>query len=93
MANVLDGVPVGRIGEKARAARPGVAAATIAVSVLFFAGWLVAKLLGLLWLATAWCGCAVAEGFRQGRSPEWQARAVARAAAVEARRARAGHPR
>lgn len=82
-ATLLDRAAVDRIGRQAREASPGRAAATVVVSVLFGLGWLLARLLGALWLAAAWGGIAVREGWRAGRSAEWQA-------AVTARRARAG---
>lgn len=88
--SVLDGVPVGRIEERARAARPGVAAASVVTGLLFGIGWLIAKLLGFLWLAAAACWFSVDEGLRAGRSPEWEARAADRRARNAARRAGAG---
>lgn len=86
MIALLDQAAVDRIGRQAREASPGRTAATVAVSVLFGLGWLVARVLGLAWLAVAWAGIAVREGWRAGRTPEWQGAVRAR----EVRRARAG---
>jgi hypothetical protein len=62
--SVLDRVPVDQIGERARKARPGVTLARLVVGILFGAGWLAAKVLGVTWLAFAWVWSAVAEGWQ-----------------------------
>lgn len=68
MTAILDRVPTERIGERARAARPGVTLLRALTAVLFALGWAVARVLGLLWLAVAWMAIAVAEGWREGRA-------------------------
>lgn len=88
MTALLDRAAVERIGEEARGASPGRAAATVVVSLLFGLGWLAARSLAAAWLAAAWGGIAVREGWRAGRSAQWQT-------AVTARRSRgpgAGRP-
>lgn len=68
MTAVLDRVPVERIGERARAAQPGRVAGTVIAAVLFGLGWLACKACAVTWLAMAWCGSAVIEGWQSARA-------------------------
>jgi hypothetical protein len=72
MTAVLDRVPVDSITEQARQVRFWRTVLTVVAGVLFGAGWLVAKLFGVLWLAAAWCAVAVREGWREGRGVKVQ---------------------
>ncbi len=80
MTSVAERVPLERISQRAHAARPGRTALTVIATVLFCAGWLAYKLLAVAWLAVAWCGSAVIEGWSEARKAE------------AVRRARAGRP-
>ena len=57
-----------RIEARARHARPGRAVAVLVASVLFGLGWLAFKTCALAWLALAWCGSALAEGWISARA-------------------------
>jgi uncharacterized membrane protein YedE/YeeE len=65
---VLERVPLDRIDARARQARPGRAVLTVIAAVLFGLGWLAYKACALSWLAVAWCGAAVAEGWQSARA-------------------------
>lgn len=80
---LLGRVPVDRIGERARTARPGRLVLTVIVGLLFGLGWVAYKTLAVLWLGVAWTGAAIAEGWVS-------ARADARAKQVRRGPARAG---
>lgn len=69
-ASVLDRVPVDAITERARSARPGRTVLTVIAAVLFGLGWVTCKGLSVAWLAVAWCGSAVAEGWLAARGPQ-----------------------
>lgn len=56
-------VPLDRIEGRARQARPGRAVLLVVAGVLFGLGWVAFKACALSWLAVAWCGAAVAEGW------------------------------
>lgn len=60
---VLDRVPVDAISAQAREVRPGRTLAALFAAVFFALGWLA----GRAFLAVAWCGVAVREGWREGR--------------------------
>lgn len=68
-ASLLEQVPVDAITAQARQVRFGRVALTVIAAVLFGIGWLTARLFGALWLALAWTGVAVREGWRAGRTP------------------------
>jgi len=83
MTSVTERVPLDRISERAHAARPGRTALAVIALVLFGVGWLAYKACALAWLALAWCGSAVIEGWGEARKAE----AVRRARAGQVRRA------
>jgi uncharacterized membrane protein YedE/YeeE len=70
-------VPLDRIGQRARAARPGRTALVVVTAVLFGLGWVAYKLCAVTWLAIAWCGSAVIEGWQEARKAEAVRRARA----------------
>ena len=80
MTSVAERVPVDRIGQRARGAKPGRTVLIVIAGLLFGLGWVAYKTFAVAWLAAAWCGSAVIEGWQDAR----------RAEAV--RRARAGRP-
>jgi hypothetical protein len=63
----LDPDALDLITAQARQARPGRAALTVIGSVLFAAGWLIAKAFAVLFLSAAWCFAAGRMGWRQAR--------------------------
>ena len=86
MTALVGRVPVERISEQARQAHPGRVAAGVVAWLLLGAGFVAARVCAGAWLGVAWAGCAVAEGWREGRSAAWRQSVTAR----EARRAHAG---
>ena len=75
MTFAADRVPLDRIGDRAREARPGRAVLLVVAAVLFGLGWLAFKgwalacrACALGWLAVAWCGCAVIEGWQSAKA-------------------------
>lgn len=64
----LDRVPVERITDRARAARPGRSLLAVLAALLFALGWVAAKTVRGVWLAAAWCVCAVLVGWQEGRN-------------------------
>ena len=80
MTSVTERVPLERISRRAHAARPGRTVLVVAAAVLFGLGWLAYRACALSWLALAWCGSAVIEGWTESRRAE------------TVRRARAGRP-
>lgn len=65
MTTLVDmSVPVDEITERARKVSFGRALLTFFASLLYAAGWLVAK----AWLALVWCAIAVQVGWRDARS-------------------------
>ena len=64
---VLDTVPVDRITMRAHQARFSRSLLALAAGLLFGAGWLIAKTLGVAWVALVWCAVAVSEGWREAR--------------------------
>ena len=60
-------MPLDRIGHRARQAHPGRIILAVVASVLFGLGWLACKTCAVIWLAAAWCGSAVIEGWQHGR--------------------------
>jgi uncharacterized membrane protein YedE/YeeE len=80
LTSVTGRVPLDRISQRARAARPGRTVLAVVAGLLFGLGWLAFRACALAWLALAWCGSAVIEGWQASRQAE------------TARRARAGRP-
>ena len=68
MTLIAERVPLDRIERRAREARPGIVALAVIASVLFGLGWLAYKACAVTWLAVAWCGSAVIEGWQSARS-------------------------
>ena len=68
MTTLTERVPLDRIERRARHARPGRAVLTVIAAVLFGLGWLAFKACAVAWLALAWCGSAVIEGWQQARA-------------------------
>ena len=81
MTTLTQRVPLDRIDQRARSARPGRAVLMVIATVLFAAGWLVARTLSVLWIGLAWSVAAVAEGWAAGRSAEWARHVETRRAA------------
>lgn len=73
MTALTERIPVDDITARARSARPGRAVLTIIAAVLFGLGWVVYKACALAWLAAAWCGSAVIEGWQSARSQQARA--------------------
>jgi hypothetical protein len=80
MTSVTERVPLDRIERRAHAARPGRTALVVVAAALFGLGWAAYRACALAWLALAWCGSAVIEGWQEARRAE------------TVRRARAGRP-
>jgi hypothetical protein len=66
---VLDRVPVEEITARARAARPGHVLLTLIAAVLFAAGFVVAKVFAVVFLAGAWSLTAVQVGWESAHGP------------------------
>jgi uncharacterized membrane protein YedE/YeeE len=66
--SVAQRVPLDRIEDRARRARPGRAVLTVIAAVLFGLGWLAFRACALSWLAVAWCGSAVIEGWQSAKA-------------------------
>jgi hypothetical protein len=64
---LLERVPVERITQRAREARPGRAALAVIGGLLAGSAWMIAKIFTVAWLALAWCGAAVLVGWQEGR--------------------------
>lgn len=64
---LLDRVPVDSVGERARAARPGRVLLVVVTALLIGTGWAAYKILAVAWLALAWIGSGVAEGWVMAR--------------------------
>lgn len=73
MAYVAGRMPLDRIERRARQAHPGRAALTVIAAVLFGLGWAAFKACALSWLAVAWCGSAVIEGWLAARAGQRRA--------------------
>lgn len=82
-ASLLERVPVDGITAQARQVRFWRTIGNVLAFLLIGAGFIAARILGGVWLGTAWCAVAVRQGWREGRSAEW-------AASVDQRRIRAG---
>lgn len=68
MTTLTERVPLDRIERRARQARPGRAVLAVIALVLFGLGWLAYKTCAVTWLAAAWCGSAVIEGWQSARA-------------------------
>jgi uncharacterized membrane protein YedE/YeeE len=68
LTSVTERIPLDRIEQRARQAHPGRVLLTVIAAVLFGLGWLAFKLCAVTWLAVAWCGSAVAEGWISARA-------------------------
>lgn len=71
--SAADRIPLDRIGDRARAARPGRAVLVVIAAVLFGLGWAACRACALSWLAVAWCGCAVIEGWQSAKAGQRRA--------------------
>ena len=67
MTTLSERIPVDEITSQARQVRFWRSVAVALATCLFVAGWLVAKGFGIAWFGLVWCGCAVREGWRDGR--------------------------
>jgi hypothetical protein len=65
---VLERVPLDRIEQRARQARPGRAVLAVIAAVLFGLGWLAYKTVAVALFAVAWCGAAVIEGWQSAKA-------------------------
>lgn len=70
MTSVAERIPLDRIERRARQARPGRAVLTAVAAILFGLGWLAYKACAVTWLAAAWCGSAVVEGWMSARTAQ-----------------------
>jgi len=61
--SMADRVPLDRIEDRARQAHPGRTALVVIAAALFGLGWVAFRACALGWLAVAWCGSAVIEGW------------------------------
>jgi len=75
--SMTERIPLDRISERARAARPGRTALAVVAGLLFGLGWLAFKACAVAWLAVAWCGSAVIEDWQASRQAETVRRARA----------------
>lgn len=85
-ASVLDRVPVDRITERARQARPGRTLLTLIAGALIGIGWLAAKVLAVVWLALGWSWTAVGVGWEAAHGPSRGQQIAALSAEVQALR-------
>lgn len=68
MTSVAERVPLDRIEARARQAHPGRVLLTVIAAALFGLGWLACKTCAVTWLAVAWCGSAVIEGWQTAKA-------------------------
>jgi hypothetical protein len=68
LTSLTERIPLDRIERRARHARPGRVLLTVIAAVLFALGWLACKAFAVAWLALAWCGSALAEGWISARA-------------------------
>ena len=68
MTSLTERIPLDRIEARARHARPGRAVLVVVASVLFALGWAACKACAVAWLAVAWCGSAVIEGWQSAKA-------------------------
>ena len=67
MTTLTERIPVDEITEQARQVHFWRSAATLVAAVLFGLGWVAFKFFAVAWFGVVWCGCAVREGWREGR--------------------------
>ena len=70
MTTIAERVPLDRIERRARDAHPGRAVLAVIAGLLFGLGWVAYKTCAGAWLAVAWCGSAVAEGWVSARAQQ-----------------------
>lgn len=75
---LLDKVPVESITTQARQVRFWRSVATVIAACLFGLGWVAFKFFAVLWFGLVWSGCAVREGWREGRGTANQAASIPR---------------
>jgi uncharacterized membrane protein YedE/YeeE len=68
LTSVAERIPLDRIEHRARHARPGRVVLVVVASLLFGLGWLAFRACALGWLALAWCGSAVIEGWSSAKA-------------------------
>ena len=68
MTSVTERIPLDRIEQRARHARPGRTVLAAVALVLFGLGWLAFKACAVAWLALAWLGSAVIEGWQSAKA-------------------------
>lgn len=68
MTTLLDRVPLERINDRARDVRPARVLLTLLAGLLFATGWVAFKACAVTWLAAAWCGSAVIEGWQTAKA-------------------------
>lgn len=71
--SMADRVPLDRIEDRARAARPGRTVLVVIAACLFGLGWVAFKACAWSWLAAAWCGSAVIEGWLAAKAAQRRA--------------------
>lgn len=70
MTSVTERIPLDRIEQRARQAYPGRAVLVVIASLLFGLGWVACKACAVAWLAVAWCGSAVIEGWQSAKAAQ-----------------------
>jgi hypothetical protein len=70
LTSIAERVPLDRIERRARQGRPGRALLTVIAAILFGLGWLAYKTCAVTWLALAWCGSAVIEGWQTAKAAQ-----------------------
>jgi hypothetical protein len=68
VTTLTERVPLDRIEQRARHARPGRVVLTLLAAALFALGWLTCKAFAAAWLAAAWCASAVIEGWQSAKA-------------------------
>ena len=68
MTSVAERVPLDRIEQRARQAHPGRVLLTLLAGLLFALGWAAYKACAVAWLALAWTGSAVIEGWSSAKA-------------------------
>ena len=68
MTAITDRIPVAEISRQARQVRFGHTIVALITGTLFAAGFLVAKLFTVLWLALAWVATSVRLGWQQAQT-------------------------
>jgi uncharacterized membrane protein YedE/YeeE len=68
LTSIAERVPLDRIERRARQAHPGRVLLTLLAALLFAVGWVAFKLCAITWLAAAWAGSAVIEGWSSAKA-------------------------